>query len=202
MAPGDIEQQRAVADRSRDRVGLREPEAGIPGGRSMRNPASSRLDPEETTSRGGNTNRPATVAGVSRRHVSSRDSCGGAATRTTGRPSQIPRVVRRAMQFGFGDGHQPELGCVRLSEDDEASLLVSGDDLAIKIGSELHQIARSAAERDTRHCRAQILEQKRHASQRAFWNRTVGKVHRPFVELVDDGIDRRVGALDAGDRRL
>ena len=115
----------------------------------------------------------------------------------------VPRVARRAVRLGFGRRHQPELGRVRLADDDEARRLELRE-----------QVARASARCSSPLCSARLpawygapasVPSRSLTTIGTPRNGPSGSVAarrgaRPVEQRVDDGVQLAVQLLDAGDR--
>jgi hypothetical protein len=108
--------------------------------------------------------------------------------------------VRRAQRFRFGVGHQAKFRRVGLAEDDGSRGFETAHHLAVvRHGHVLHQ-ASAAAGRHTSIGGQQVLQQERHAPERAIGQVTFGSHARLLVHFVDYGVELGIVRFDAADR--
>ena len=198
---GDVEDRRAVPNRTSQDVLHRDAAQHVAGGRP-RVAAARGLEAHEPAARRRNPNRARAVVAVRGRHHAARDGRPRAAGRSARRSAVIPRIPRRAPQHRFSGRMVAELRRRRLAEDHETSRTVAASQLRIgrrHLRSEGSRPLR--LDRPTKR-RAEILQQKRHATKRAVRQARVDLGQRPVEEPGDDGVQRGIDVLDARDRRL
>ncbi len=147
--------------------------------RAHRQAALRGLEPDEPGTRRRDPDRPAAVAGVGDRHESGGDCGGGAAARSARRVLAVPRVAGRAVGLGSVTGRLPNSGLlVRPSVISPAlrkrttrfeSCFDSG-------GSCGRPVARR--ERQPGQVMCEVLDQERHAGERASRCRSRAAVRR------------------------
>ncbi len=111
----------------------------------------------------------------------------------------IPGIAADSERFRLGDGSKAELGRVGLGDEDQPCLAIADDELAVGLARNFGKAAVALAGRRPGERRAKILEQERHAGQRA-GERAARRGAGAVVELVDHGVERRIARLDPGDR--
>ncbi len=195
VAGEHVEKRGGVAHRDRDRAALGELERAARE-RCGRDPTARRLDPEEAATRSRNADRPAAVRAVSEREHAGGDRRRRAARRAPGRARGIPRVPARAVQVGFRDGSDPELGRVALADHDEAGFLHPPYDRRIVRRHVVRERSRREGRAHTRRL-GQILHEHRHAAERP----VCGCRRACLLEaLGDEEVQLRVRGLGAADR--
>ena len=197
----DVEQVGRILDRPRERPGggqaLQRSERGA------RNPSARRLQPEQPAARGRNADRASAVGRVRCRNETGRERCGGTSARPTRRQLGVPRIPRRPVELGLRERDRPELGRVRLADDNEARLEKSPHDGEVEVGDVLGVRSRGVGRPDTGG-RREILDPDRHAAKRGVAG---GRVDgsRSLERLVrahgDERVEGRVEPLDALERR-
>ncbi len=129
-----VERGRAVAHRAGHDVTCHQPGPRFAVVRTERHAAARRLEPEQPARAGGDADRAATVARVRERHHARRDRGGAPAARPARRTGDVPRVVRGAVRVRFRGREEPELGRVRLADDDASRGAQLGEEVRVVIG--------------------------------------------------------------------
>ena len=119
--PGSaIEDGRAIAHRAREHVLVGEHRPVLTEARAERRAGAARLQPDQAACARRHPDRSAHVVRVRRGHEPCGNRGARATTRATGRTTQVPRVVRRAVRDGLGEERRRELREVRLADEDES----------------------------------------------------------------------------------
>ena len=196
---GRVERRSAVAYRAREHVlcrhalpGLREEGAGGVA-------SAARLEAEHAAARGRDPDRAAAVAPVCDRDDARGHGRARTATRAAGGAGQVPGVVGRPEEFGFGHWDEPEFGGIGLADGHEACGLVPHDDLAVAVGQEVAEETAAAAGGDACVGGDEVLQQEGNALERAVRHAACGRRAPDVVHLLNDRVDLRVQALSSGD---
>ena len=165
-------------------------------------PCARRLQPDDAAIGRGNTDRAAAIGAVGRRHHARRDGRRGAAAGAARTVLQVPGIARRAVDHRLRRRVQTELRRVGAPEDHQPGPLVTLDDGEIMVGDEA-----VIEMRPVPHPRAgvpgvDILQQERHARQRALRQSRLQSLPRLIVHLLHDRIEPGIQRLDPPDRRL
>jgi len=142
------------------------------------------------------------VAGVAERDHPGRHRRRRATRRAAGGPLGVPRVAGGAKSLRLGEGGQAELRRVGLAKDDDPRRLEAAHQFAIVGPGDAAQRLRAVARRVAGDGGEQVLEQERHACERAIGQRSGGRPASRLIHAVDDGVEGRVEAVGAGDGRF
>ena len=130
--PGhDVEHQRGVAHRARDRSVREEPAPDLAGDGRERHPAARGLEPDHAAARGGDAHRAAAVASLGERTEPGRDLSPRPAARAAGRVLEVPGLSRRRAEAAFGRRPAAVLRGRRLTEQDATRAAEPRDDLGV-----------------------------------------------------------------------
>ena len=132
------------------------------------------------------------------------DGCRGAAARAARRAGGVPRVAGRPPRERLGGRHAAELGAVRPPGGDEAGGAEPADQRGVGRRDErgLLQRAVAVADRLAGVRGPQVLQQERHAAERAVGQVAGGGLAGVVEPADDDGVELRVDRLDPFDRRV
>ena len=128
-------------------------------------PAAARLEPDDAAAARRDADGSAPVAPLGQRDQPSSHRGRRAAARATGVAGQVPWRPGRADEVVVRVGGQPELGCVRLAEADEAGLLHERDDVGVDRRDVVLHHHRAHRRADAGR-RGEVLERHRDAEKR------------------------------------
>ena len=161
-----------------------------------------RLEPDAAAPARRNADRAADVGAVGDRHDAG-DHCGlAAAGRAAGRIALLPRVRRVAEHRALGGGRHRIFRRGGAPDDVDAASLEHVDEIGA--GLDRHAFAQSRAELDlaallvTEH----ILDEERHAAERAIAEAALVKAVNAVVIKLDHRLDGAVDLVAGGDRGL
>jgi len=183
----------------RQRIDGREAAPSLALDGTGRRASARRLEADEAAAQRGNSDRTAAVGGVGEGRHARRDRRARAAARAAGGPAHIPGIAADAERFGFGDRGEAKFGRVGLGDEHQSRLAITGDEFTVGVARHFGEATIALAAWRASQRRGEVLEQERHAGQRA----GEGPARRragAIVKLVDDGVERRVASFDPGDR--
>ena len=163
-------------------------------------PCARRLEPDDAAIGRGNTDRAAAIGAVRHRHHARRDGRRGAAAGAARTVLQVPGIARRAVDHRLRRRVQTELRRVGAPEDYQPGALVTLDDGKIMVGDEAVIEMRPVPHPCSGVPGVDILQQERHARQRALRQSRLQSLPRLIVHLVHDGIQPGIQRLDPPDR--
>jgi hypothetical protein len=195
-----VEQSGAVAHRAADDVLLGKTVPSLAGVGADGCASTRRLEAEQAAARGGDTNRPAAVAGVGERYDAGGDRGRRASARAAGRPPEVPGIVGGAEARRLGHGQEPELGSICPAEHHEAGSHVPAGELAVAGGAPAVEKPASRGGGFAREGLEQILDEEGHPGEGA----VALHARSPCLgyALVHHGVEPRIDALEPRDRLL
>ena len=199
FGPGEhVERGGAVADRTGEHVTDDQPgpRLAVVGAEGDATPRG--LEAEEPARARRDADRTAAVAGVGERHHARRNRGRAATARSSGRPGEVPRIVRGAVGVRLGRRQQPELGCVRLPDDHASRGAESREEVRVVVGDDpevaeepVAEVERFAGERAV-----EVLDEDRYAAEGPV-GRIVGLGAGALVAPVDHRVEVGVDRVDA-----
>ena len=166
VAREHVERERGVAHRAGEHaVDAEALERGQLG--PERDAEAGRLEADDAAAGGRDADRAAGVVAVRHRDHAGRDGGGAAAGGAAGDQLRVPRVARRAVALGLGDGPHPPLGRVRLADHDRAGRAQPRHRRRVDVGRPVaeRRLALVGAQALREH--DQVLDRDRHAGERA-----------------------------------
>ena len=160
-----IEHCRAVAHAASNGVFSDEAPPGIRRLRTGRVAAPARFHAHESAVGGRRTDRATAIAGIRGGHDASRHRRGRASARTARRALEVPRVPRRAKEFGFRDVGNAKLWRVGLAKDHEPGCAITSREFCVCRRYEILEEPRAATHGLTGVGSDQVLDQERHATE-------------------------------------
>ena len=197
-----VECQRRVEGRAGDRAVGRGPSADVAEVGSDRNAPAARLQADDTAAGGRDADRAAEVAALGQADHARCDRSRAAARGAARGESEVPRVAGNAEALRLGHGPQPELGRVRLADDDRARLAQPADVGGVVVGDPVAERRAAVRSREPIGGAEQILDGERHAAERSLVTRAhrVGLGQRTLRAANGERVDRRIEALDRLER--
>ena len=194
-----VEHRGAVAHADRDDMADREAAPPFATIRAHGRSRARRLEAEDATGGRGNADRAAAVRRMRHGQNSRSDRRSRAARGAAGGMLGVPGIARRPVQTRLRRRHQTPFGRRRLAVDHESGvdetlrqrIRVVGDIILVERGAESRTRAREQVE---------ILQQKRHAAERAVWQTLRDLLAREIVMFDHDRVELRIDLLRARDR--
>ena len=138
----------------------------------------------------------ATIGGVGDGHHASRHGGSGPATGATRAAAEIPGVAGRTVQYRFCGSAQAELRRIGLAQDDQAGGAVTLHQGTIMTGHETAKEPTTVGQGNTGAGEKEILQQVRHAGERALGKTPADGVCRFVIHLVHHRVDGVVVLFD------
>lgn len=196
---GQVEQQRAIAHRTGERMVDDHAVPAFAHQGRQRYTAARRLQADKSGAGGRHTDRAAAIGGMRHRHDAGCDQCCRTARRAAAGMAGVPRIAGDAKGPGFGHQSKPVLRRCRGDDRDKSGSEIAVGQRRIDIG----QPCRNAAAAMRRHALdgdAEILDGEGNTSQRQRGVDGLGAGAGGIVERFGRGIDVGTGGLGAGNR--